>query len=127
MPKDQGAVQGDVDGPLECCLASGMVVAETRMCIAAQAGSFPWIGASDDAELQQLRADHATRLQADFQLGGRKSAQGPTTRGMHRRKNGGLADLWYMDDGDIMCHPILVPSCGNSMSPTPKSERSGTL
>ena len=26
------------------------------------------------------------------------------------QKNGGLADLWYMDDGDIMCHPILVPS-----------------
>ena len=21
-----------------------------------------------------------------------------------------MADLWYMDDGDIMCHPILVPS-----------------
>ena len=26
------------------------------------------------------------------------------------QKNAGLADLWYMDDGDIMCHPILVPS-----------------
>ena len=24
------------------------------------------------------------------------------------QKNGGLADQWYMDDGDIMCHPILV-------------------
>ena len=23
---------------------------------------------------------------------------------------GGLSDLWYMDDGDIMCHPVLVPS-----------------
>ena len=26
-------------------------------------------------------------------------------------ENGGLADLWYVDEGDIMCHPILVPSC----------------
>ena len=26
------------------------------------------------------------------------------------QKNVGLADLWYVDDGDIMCHPILVPS-----------------
>ena len=26
------------------------------------------------------------------------------------KKNGGLADMWYVDDGDIMCHPILVPS-----------------
>ena len=25
------------------------------------------------------------------------------------QKNGGLADLWYMDDGDIVRHPILVP------------------
>ena len=24
------------------------------------------------------------------------------------QKNGGLADLWYMDDGDIMCRPTLV-------------------
>ena len=24
------------------------------------------------------------------------------------QKNGGLADQWYMDDGDIMCHPVLV-------------------
>ena len=32
-----------------------------------------------------------------------------------------------MDDGDIMCHPILVPPfLQNSTSPTPKSERNGT-
>ena len=30
------------------------------------------------------------------------------TRGTCCRKNGGLADQWYMDDGDTMCHPILV-------------------
>ena len=24
------------------------------------------------------------------------------------QKNGGLVDQWYMDDGDIMCNPILV-------------------
>ena len=26
------------------------------------------------------------------------------------QENGGLADQWYVDDGDILCHPILVPS-----------------
>ena len=26
------------------------------------------------------------------------------------RENGGLVDLWHMDDGEILCHPILVPS-----------------
>ena len=26
---------------------------------------------------------------------------------MRCRKNGGLVDQWYMDDGDIICHRIL--------------------
>ena len=74
MPKDLGAGQGDVDGPLECSLALGMVAAETRRRVAAQqvAGSLPWIGVDDLAEEQLLRADHATgvRESANFQLGG---------------------------------------------------------
>ena len=37
MPKDRGAEQGDVDGPLECSLALGMVAAETRGSTAARA------------------------------------------------------------------------------------------
>ena len=28
--------------------------------------------------------------------------------GARCQENGGLADQWYMDDGDIMCHPVLV-------------------
>ena len=36
MPKDRGAEQGDVDGPLERSLALGMMAAETRWRIAAQ-------------------------------------------------------------------------------------------
>ena len=40
------------------------------------------------------------------------------------QKNGGLADHWYMDDGDIVCHPLLVlPFCRTSTLPTPESER----
>ena len=23
------------------------------------------------------------------------------------QENGGLADFWYIDDGDILCHPVL--------------------
>ena len=26
------------------------------------------------------------------------------------QKNGGVADLCYVDDGDILCHPILMPT-----------------
>ena len=38
------------------------------------------------------------------------------------QENGGLADLWFVDEGDIHCHPILVPSC--LMIPTTKLESS---
>ena len=46
MPKDRGAEQGDVDGPLECSLALGMVAAEARLHVAVQqaARTLPWIG-----------------------------------------------------------------------------------
>ena len=113
MSKDRGAEQGDVDGLLECSLACGMVAAETRERMAAQqaAGNLPWIGVDDASELQQLRADHAPLMQesADFQLGGPEKRTGAHDPRHALWKNGGLADLWYMDDGDIMCHPILVP------------------
>ena len=109
MPKDRGAEQGDVDGPLECSLALGMVAAETRRRVAAQqaSGSRPWIGVDDPSDVQRLQAEHAVRLQetANFQLGG--PADGPRHV---PQKNGGLADLWYTDEGDILCHPILVPT-----------------
>ena len=52
MPKDRGAEQGDVDGPLECSLALEMVAAETR-----------GRGVDDSSELQRLQADRAVRLQ----------------------------------------------------------------
>ena len=74
MSEGRGAEQGDVDGPLECSLALGMVEAETRGRVPAQQASrsLPWIGAEDLSEAQRLQADHAVRLQetANFQLGG---------------------------------------------------------
>ena len=50
MPKDRGAEQGDVDGPL----ALGMATANTRGLIAARQaeGTLPWIGTEDKAEGQ---------------------------------------------------------------------------
>ena len=52
LAKDRGAEQGDVDGPLECSLALGMV-AETRGRVAALHPS----------DIQRLQAEHAVRLQ----------------------------------------------------------------
>ena len=36
MPKDRGAEQGDVDGPLEGSFALGMVAVEARLCVSEQ-------------------------------------------------------------------------------------------
>ena len=65
---------------------------------------------NDPAEEQRLQADHAARLQesANFQLGGPEKLTGAHDPQHALQKSGGLADQWYMDDGDIMCHPILV-------------------
>ena len=105
MPKDRGAEQGDVDGPLECSLASGLVAAETRGSIAARqaAGTLPWVGVNDPAEEQRLQANHAARLQesANFQLGGPEKLTGAHDPQHALQKSGGLADQWCMDDGDI--------------------------
>ena len=105
MPMDRGAEQGDVDCPLECSLGLGLVAAETRGRVAAQqaSGSLPWMGFDDPSEMQRLHVARAVRLQEENSLE-------PTTQCTRCKKNGGLADLWYMDDGDIMCHPVLVPS-----------------
>ena len=112
MPKDRGAEQGDVDGPLECSLALGIVAAEVRGNIAARqaAGTLSWIGVNDPADVQRLQADYAARVQesANFQPGGSDLPTGAHDPQHALQKNGGLADQWYMDDGDIMCHPILV-------------------
>ena len=64
----------------------------------------------DSAEEHRLQADHAARLQesANFQLGGPEKLTGAHDPRHVLQKSGGLADQWYMDEGDVVCHPILV-------------------
>ena len=90
MPKDRGAKQGHVDDLLECRQALGLMAAETRGSITARqaAGSLPWIGVNDSAEVQRLQADHVARLQesANFQLGGPEKLTGAhDSQHAHRR------------------------------------------
>ena len=96
----------------ECSLALGMVAAETRGRVAAQqaSGSLPWIGVDDASNFQRMQAEHAVRLQetANFQLGRPKKLTGANDPRHVLQRNKSLADQWYMDDGDIMCHPTLV-------------------
>ena len=70
--------------------------------------------------------NQSAEKQPTSSLAARRRSPEPTTRSMSCRRTGGLANLWFVGDSDIMCHPILVPSSRNSTSPTPESERSGT-
>ena len=74
LPKDRGVEQGDVDGPLECSLALGMVAAEARLHISHQqaARTLPCFGTDDPVEEQRLQAEHNSNMLEihDFQLGG---------------------------------------------------------
>ena len=113
MPRDRGAEQGDVAGPFGCSLASGMVAAEARMCVDMQqaARTLTGIGAGDSLHERRLQDEQRNRRQwiRNFQLGGSEKLSRATIRDtLCRKETGGLADQWYLDDGDILCHPLLV-------------------
>ena len=71
------------------------------------AGSFTWIGVHDPSEEQRLQADHATRMQvsASFKRKTYRCPR-PATSVAEKRE---LRRPVYMDHGDMMCRPILVP------------------
>ena len=118
--KNRGAEQGDVDGPLECSLTLGRVASSTTaaMHTAQRNGSLPW--ASSDgvavsaAEIEyDDRQARATAWQivppADRRDGG--GVGSIVTDPRHEvQAFGGVADYWYLDDGDILCDPRLVLS-----------------
>ena len=96
MPKDRGAEQGDVDGPLECSFALGMVAAGTRGRVAAQqaAGNLPWIGVDGPSETQRLQAEHADKMHKVFnfqlEVGPRNSPELTTSHFAGKWRLGGL-------------------------------------
>ena len=44
----------------------------------------------------------------NFQLGGPEKLVGADDRRHALQEDGGLAHQWYLDDGDLLCHPLLV-------------------
>ena len=82
------------------------------MSMAPWSAALPWIGVDDPLEDQRLQAEHASKMQtvSKFQLGGTAKLTGADDPRHALQENGGLADLSYIDDDDILCHPSLVPS-----------------
>ena len=82
--------------------ALGTLAAEMRGSVAARqaAGTLLQIGVIDPINVCKQTARPECRSQP-LPAGDPQHAM---------QKSGGLAEQWYMDDGDIMCHPILMPS-----------------
>ena len=118
MPKDRGAEQGDVDGPLECSLTLGEVSSSARAEVHGQQrrGELPWSSSAPEA---------TSAAEREFDARAVRHAEWTATvpaerRGSHGSKAiipdpahevqafGGIADFWYLDDGDILCDPVLV-------------------
>eukprot|EP00973_Karenia_brevis_P038909 5371814-Karenia_brevis.AAC.1 len=113
VPKDRGAEQGDVDGPLEAGLAIGTAARASRRHVHLQQreGSLEWAGettalASQDFDLREDRQ----RLWSDMAPAARKQSDFSqmTMPWNEIQSSGGIADFWYLDDGDIWCDPALA-------------------
>ena len=117
--KDRGAEQGDVDGPLECSLAMGKISSLSRHAVheKQRRGELPWIGAASGEQLQAAQYDFDQRrirhrAWTETTPSGRRSDSGDKAiipdPAHEIQAFGGIADFWYLDDGDIICHPELV-------------------
>ena len=118
VPKDRGAEQGDVDGPLECSLTLGKVAANTRSAVHAQqrSGDLPWATTQDStiraAEREYDERGSRAQQWSNTPPAERREAGGAllvTTDPQHEvQASGGVVDYWYLDDGDVLCDPQLV-------------------
>ena len=87
------------------------VAAEARLHVAEQAaGTLPWIGAHNPADVERCRDEQHSRTHRihSIQLGEPEQLIGADDPRYALQENGGLADFRYLDDGDIQCHPMLV-------------------
>jgi hypothetical protein len=117
-PKDRGAEQGDVDGPLECSLTLGKVASEARYEVhsAQRLGNLPWAtDAGEDVraaevEYDQRRVQTTAWESTSPALRRDGGGAGPilTDPRFEVQAWGGIADDWYLDDGDVLCDPRLV-------------------
>ena len=118
IPKGRGAEHGDVDGPLEASLLLGELGGQARRCIheAQRCGDLPWSSVAS-VSFNGARLDYDERLQKKTSWAAQsppeKQVSGPggslnVNPDNEVQTNGGIADFWYLDDGDILCDPRLA-------------------
>ena len=115
MPKDRDAEQGDVDGHSECSLALGWWQPKHGCALPPSRLRATFHGLLSKTHWKNSGCRQSTqatcRKVSTLQLGGLAKLNGADDPRHAPQENGGLADLWHIDDGDILCHPISVASC----------------
>ena len=107
MPQDRCAEQGDVDSPLECSLALGMVAAAQQA-----SGSLPWIRVDYPTETQRLLAENTQprcRKSLIFSWVDLKNSLKLMIHVMRYKRT--KASPTYGPWMTVTCLPVLVPSC----------------
>ena len=117
--KDRVAEQGDVDGSVECSVALGNIATKTWQSIHAmqRSGALPWATSRPDGPTEAMAEfdERQTRAAAWAALepAQRRSSEGSKTMIPDPRHeiqgSGGIADFWYLDDGDVLIDARLVP------------------
>jgi hypothetical protein len=111
QPKDRGAEQGDVDGPMECSLTLGAVARDTRSAIHRQQrqGQLPWAcETSADVVTSQDDFDRRVEMSRTYQEQRANAVDHTDDPRLEVQRGGGIADFWYLDGGDVLCCPELV-------------------
>lgn len=114
--KDRGAEQGDVDGALESSLTLADTSSKTKHSLhsAQRRGDLPWTAPDHAAQLaaSQEFDERLRRIESwsgtDPALRRRDDGMIATDPRHEIQAFGGIADFWYIDDGDILCDPRLV-------------------
>ena len=80
------------------------------MVEAGGAGTVPWVATNSQEDWQRLQNTRQSTMLVlqNFQPGGPEKNTGADDSRHALQENRGLADFRHRDDGDILCHPVLV-------------------
>ena len=116
--KNLGAEQGDAAAPLEAGATQAGIARRSRLALHGQQrrGSLPWCASSAevrnaaDLEHDATTADVATwgSTAPIARSAPRNDGSLPCHPGNRIQMAGGVVDVWFLDDGTVVCDPLLV-------------------
>ena len=113
LAKDRGAEQGDVDGPLEAAVTLGRVAVWAKEGVhdAQKRGEADWVDVANRGSRGDFEADWSARKARQEAWEGTTPAErerafqnvgGGVDPGAEVQLGGGVYDVWYLDDGQVV-------------------------